>query len=76
MNDLLNNVYVYLQGTAKPILKLSNLVVGDYTIILKVTDSAGQTSNSKVTVVVRPEKNQAPKAEAGSDKVITTLNKI
>ncbi len=48
-------------------------MVGDYTFVLKITDSAGQTSKSKVTVIVRPEKNEAPKAVAGSDKVVTIL---
>ena len=37
--------------------------------MLKVTDSSGQTSKSKVSVIVRPGKNEAPKAVAGSDKV-------
>eukprot|EP00112_Aurelia_sp_Birch-Aquarium-sp1_P020995 Seg554.6 transcript_id=Seg554.6/GoldUCD/mRNA.D3Y31 product="Dyslexia-associated protein KIAA0319-like protein" protein_id=Seg554.6/GoldUCD/D3Y31 len=55
-------------GTTTPILKVSNLVVGDYTFVLKVTDSSKQTSVSKVTVVVRPSRNEAPKAVAGSDK--------
>ena len=58
-----------LQGTNSPNLKVSNMVVGDYTFILKVTDTGGQTASSKVTVVVQPEKNTPPVAEAGSDKV-------
>lgn len=44
------------------------MIVGDYSFTLKVTDSGGQSSESKVTVVVRPEKNAAPVAKAGDDK--------
>jgi len=58
-----------MQGTNTPFLKVSNMVVGLYTFILKVTDTGGLTSTSKVTVVVQPEKNQPPVAKAGSDKV-------
>lgn len=59
-----------MQGTNSPTLKVSNMVVGDYTFILKVTDTGGQTSSSKVTVVIQPEKNTPPVAKAGSDKVM------
>ena len=45
------------------------MVVGDYTFVLKVTDTGGQTASSSVTVVVQPEKNAPPVAVAGSDKV-------
>jgi len=45
------------------------MVMGDYTFVLKVTDTGGQTASSSVTVVVQPEKNAAPVAVAGSDKV-------
>ena len=45
------------------------MVVGDYTFLLKVTDTGGQTASSSVTVVVQPEKNAPPVAVAGSDKV-------
>ena len=45
------------------------MVVGDYTFVLKVTDTGGQTATSRVTVVVQPEKNAPPVAVAGSDKV-------
>ncbi|KAM7429253.1 hypothetical protein ABFA07_019869 [Porites harrisoni] len=57
-----------MQGTSSPILKVSNMVVGDYTFLLKVTDTGGQTASSSVTVVVQPEKNAPPVAVAGSDK--------
>lgn len=50
------------------------MVVGDYTFVLKVTDTGGQSASSRVTVVVQPEKNAPPVAVAGSDKVsIATL---
>lgn len=45
------------------------MVVGDYTFVLKVTDTGGQTASSSLTVVVQPEKNAPPVAVAGSDKV-------
>ncbi|XP_068735885.1 dyslexia-associated protein KIAA0319-like protein [Montipora capricornis] len=57
-----------MQGTSSPILKVSNMVVGDYAFVLKVTDTGGQTASSTVTVVVQPEKNAPPVAVAGSDK--------
>jgi hypothetical protein len=44
------------------------MIVGDYSFTLKVTDSGGQSSESKVTVVVRPERNSPPLANAGDDK--------
>ena len=47
------------------------MVVGDYTFVLKVTDTGGQTASSSVTVVVQPDKNAPPVAVAGSDKVRT-----
>lgn len=57
-----------MQGTSSQTLKVSNMVVGDYTFVLKVTDTGGQTASSSVTVVVQPEKNAPPVAFAGSDK--------
>lgn len=57
-----------MQGTSSPTLKVSNMVVGDYTFVLKVTDTGGQTASSSLTVVVQPEKNAPPVAVAGSDK--------
>ena len=49
------------------------MVEGDYIFALKVTDTGGQNSVSKVTVVVRPEKNSPPVAKAGDDKVDSAL---
>ena len=59
---------LFQQGSTGPILHVSNMIVGDYSFTLKVTDSSGQSSESKVTVVVRPEKNSPPIAKAGDDK--------
>ncbi|XP_015756834.1 PREDICTED: dyslexia-associated protein KIAA0319-like protein [Acropora digitifera] len=72
-NDLVivlpvNQVTRCAQGTSSPVLKVSNMVVGDYAFVLKVTDTGGQTDSSTVTVVVQPEKNAPPVAVAGSDK--------
>lgn len=52
------------------------MVVGDYTFLLKVTDTGGQTASSSVTVVVQPEKNAPPVAVAGSDKVSLVTFKV
>lgn len=69
-----------LKGSSGPILHVSNMVGGDYSFTLRVTDSGGQTSDSRVTVVVRPEQNSPPVAKGGDDKDLvfpddsTTLN--
>jgi len=43
-----------IQGVRTPFLRLDNLVVGDYTFKLKVTDAAGQESTADVHVFVKP----------------------
>jgi len=43
-----------MQGVRTPFLRLDNLVVGDYTFKLKVTDAAGQESTADVHVFVKP----------------------
>ena len=43
-----------MQGVRTPYLRLDNLVVGDYTFRLKVTDAAGQESTADVRVFVKP----------------------
>ena len=43
-----------MQGVRSPFLRLDNLVVGDYTFRLKVTDAAGQESTADVRVFVKP----------------------
>uniref|UniRef100_A0A3Q2UM91 Si:ch211-193k19.1 n=1 Tax=Fundulus heteroclitus TaxID=8078 RepID=A0A3Q2UM91_FUNHE len=44
---------------------------GDYTFQLTVTDSAGQQDTSQVTVIVQPENNKPPTADAGPEKELT-----
>ncbi|PKU34535.1 hypothetical protein llap_15163 [Limosa lapponica baueri] len=54
-----------------PVLQLSAMQEGDYTYQLIVTDSAGHQSTAEVTVIVQPENNKPPKADAGPDKELT-----
>ncbi|KAM4794999.1 dyslexia-associated protein KIAA0319-like protein homolog isoform 1-T2 [Rhinophrynus dorsalis] len=60
-----------MQGVRTSTLQLSALQEGDYTFQLTVTDSAGQQSTSEVTVIVQPENNKPPEADAGPDKELT-----
>ncbi|CAH2221972.1 dyslexia-associated KIAA0319 homolog [Pelobates cultripes] len=60
-----------MQGVRTSTLQLSALQEGDYTFQLTVTDSAGQQSTSEVTVIVEPENNKPPEADAGPDKELT-----
>ncbi|XP_073419107.1 dyslexia-associated protein KIAA0319-like protein homolog isoform X2 [Dendrobates tinctorius] len=60
-----------MQGVRTSTLQLSELQEGDYTFQLTVTDSAGQQSTSEVTVIVQPENNKPPEADAGPDKELT-----
>jgi hypothetical protein len=50
---------------------LSNLAQGVYVFTLQVTDNAGATASSPVTVTVNAVPNQAPVANAGTDISIT-----
>ncbi len=60
-----------LAGAATATLNLSGLVAGTYVFRLTVTDNAGATGFDEVTVVVNPAPvNQAPVANAGTDKSI------
>jgi len=43
-----------MQGVRSPFLRLDNLVAGDYTFRLKVTDVAGQENTADVRVFVKP----------------------
>ena len=43
-----------MQGVRTAFLHLDNLVVGDYTFRLKVTDAAGQENTADVRVYVHP----------------------
>lgn len=65
------NKAVDMQDTRTPILKLSNLEEGIYTFILKVTDSAGQSSTAQVHVFVKPPTNKPPVANAGQNITIS-----
>ena len=61
-----------LSGQNSATLTASNLVAGTYIFRLTVTDNEGATHFDEVNVVVAPETvNQAPVANAGSDKNIT-----
>ncbi|XP_076865096.1 dyslexia-associated protein KIAA0319-like protein [Brachyhypopomus gauderio] len=62
---------VEMQGVRKPNLQLSALQEGDYTFQLTVTDSSGQQDTAQVTVIVQPENNKPPVADAGPDKELT-----
>ncbi|XP_059205443.1 dyslexia-associated protein KIAA0319-like protein [Centropristis striata] len=62
---------VEMQGVRTPILQLSAMQEGDYTFQLTVTDSAGQQETAQVTVIVQPENNKPPKADAGPEKELT-----
>ncbi|CAG9864771.1 unnamed protein product [Phyllotreta striolata] len=62
---------VDMQDTRTPLLKLSNLEQGLYTFILKVTDSANQSSTAEVHVFVKPPTNKPPVANAGVNATIS-----
>ncbi|XP_072227286.1 dyslexia-associated protein KIAA0319-like protein [Leuresthes tenuis] len=62
---------VEMQGVRTPILQLSAMQEGDYTFQLTVTDSAAQQDTSQVTVIVQPENNKPPVADAGPEKELT-----
>lgn len=59
--------HVDMEGTTSPYLHLSNMEVGIYKFVLKVTDTADQTSRAEVHVFVKPASNRAPTADAGPD---------
>ncbi|XP_077006462.1 dyslexia-associated protein KIAA0319-like protein homolog isoform X2 [Tamandua tetradactyla] len=62
---------VEMQGVRTPILQLSAMQEGDYTYQLTVTDTTGQQDTAQVTVIVEPENNKPPQADAGPDKELT-----
>ncbi|TKS88189.1 Dyslexia-associated protein KIAA0319-like protein [Collichthys lucidus] len=62
---------VEMQGVRTPILQLSAMQEGDYTFQLTVTDSSGQQDTAQVSVIVRPENNKPPAADAGPEKELT-----
>uniref|UniRef100_A0AAA9TDD4 KIAA0319 like n=1 Tax=Bos taurus TaxID=9913 RepID=A0AAA9TDD4_BOVIN len=60
-----------MQGVRTPTLQLSAMQEGDYTYQLTVTDTVGQQATAQVTVIVQPENNKPPQADAGPDKELT-----
>uniref|UniRef100_A0A8C8HK95 PKD domain-containing protein n=1 Tax=Oncorhynchus tshawytscha TaxID=74940 RepID=A0A8C8HK95_ONCTS len=62
---------VEMQGVRTPTLQLSAMQEGDYTFQLTVTDTAGQQDTAQVTVIVQPENNKPPVADAGPEKELT-----
>ncbi|KAJ1176876.1 hypothetical protein NDU88_002143 [Pleurodeles waltl] len=62
---------VEMQGVRTSTLQLSAMQEGDYTFQLMVTDSAGNQATTEVTVIVQPENNKPPQADAGPDKELT-----
>ncbi|KAJ7999990.1 hypothetical protein DPEC_G00200170 [Dallia pectoralis] len=62
---------VEMQGVRTPILQLSAMQEGDYTFQLTVTDTVGQQDTARVTVIVQPENNKPPVADAGPEKELT-----
>uniref|UniRef100_A0A8C5DUV3 PKD domain-containing protein n=1 Tax=Gouania willdenowi TaxID=441366 RepID=A0A8C5DUV3_GOUWI len=62
---------IEMQGVRTPILQLSAMQEGDYTFQLTVTDSSGQQDTAHVTVIVQPENNKPPVADAGPEKELT-----
>lgn len=63
-----------LSGAASSSLTASNLIAGTYLFRLSATDNSGSTGFDDVAVIVAPATtptNQAPTANAGTDKTIT-----
>ncbi|CAG2163622.1 unnamed protein product [Oppiella nova] len=69
-------IAVDMDGTSTPFLHLSKLEVGVYKFVLKVTDTANQSSQAEVHVFVKPENNRPPLAVTPADmKVVLPLDK-
>ena len=60
-----------IAGARTPYMTVSNLLQGQYTFLLKVTDEAGQYDEDKVVVYVKPPTNLPPEAEAGPDQSLS-----
>ena len=56
--SLILSFVVYFQGTRAPVLKLSNLELGDYTFKLTVTDDLGNYAAAKVHVFLKSGNQQ------------------
>ena len=57
-----------IAGARSPYMTVSNLLQGQYTFLLKVTDEIGQSDEDKVVVYVKLPTNSPPRAEAGPDQ--------
>ncbi len=56
-------------------VSLSNMIEGNYTFQLMVTDNIGATATAQVSVTVLPAAvNQPPAANAGTDKILTMVD--
>ena len=60
-----------IAGARTPYMTVSNLLQGQYTFLLKVTDEVGQSDEDKVVVYVKPPTNLPPRAEAGPDQELS-----
>src|SRR5690606_31870726 len=69
-----------MTDTDKPNLILDNLVAGNYTFRLTVTDNEGATASDEVKVTVKQDHglppNQSPAAHAGGDKILALPENI
>ncbi|KAI7806175.1 dyslexia-associated protein KIAA0319 isoform X1 [Triplophysa rosa] len=54
-----------------PVLQLHNLLPGEYTFRLTISDSKGLTDSTTATIRVKSPKDDPPQARAGHDQVIT-----
>ncbi|XP_066435529.1 dyslexia-associated protein KIAA0319 homolog [Eleutherodactylus coqui] len=59
-----------MKGMHSPYLQATAMQAGEYTFQLTVTDSSNQQSAAQATVIVQPEDNSPPVAQAGPDKEI------
>ena len=60
-----------IAGARSPYMTVSNLLQGQYTFLLKVTDEVGQSDEDKVVVYVKLPTNSPPTAEAGPDQQLS-----
>ena len=60
-----------ISGARSQFLAVSNLVKGQYSFLLKVTDEAGQSDEDDVKVYVKPPTNLPPVVSAGSDQALS-----
>ena len=60
-----------ISGARSQFLTVSNLVQGQYSFVLKVTDEAGQSDEDDVKVYVKPPTNLPPVVNAGPDQELS-----